>query len=139
VLGVVWSAQRVRSTVNLGFLYRAHYSSLKYLVSYPHEAVSPISDTLLHRKLGSAGNRAWDIWICIHRGDTKSKTHNCTFQAANVGKKQQRDCTRALNNDELYQFHRSASVTNLDFNCRASSLQICNSSFSQQEMAECRC
>jgi hypothetical protein len=35
---ITWSAQRVRTVVNLGFLNRSRYFSSKQFLGYPHEA-----------------------------------------------------------------------------------------------------
>jgi hypothetical protein len=35
--GVAWSAQPVSTAVNLGFLDRSHYFSIKVVLNYPHE------------------------------------------------------------------------------------------------------
>jgi hypothetical protein len=73
--GVTWSAQRIPSAVNLGFL-----DWSRYFLEIAHHFssrgwVDPVPDPLLLRKSGSAGNRTWDLWICIqelwppdHRG-----------------------------------------------------------------------
>jgi hypothetical protein len=52
------------TVVNLSFLDRSRYFSFKYLLIYPHKGwVDPVPDPPLHRKYGSAGNRARDLWV----------------------------------------------------------------------------
>jgi hypothetical protein len=54
--GVTWSAQRILTAVNLGFLDRSRY----FLETAPQLSsrgwVDPVPDPLLNRKSGSAGN-----------------------------------------------------------------------------------
>jgi hypothetical protein len=50
--------------VNLSFLDRSRYFSLRYLLIYLHKGlVDPVPDPLLLRKFGSAGNGTWDLWV----------------------------------------------------------------------------
>jgi hypothetical protein len=75
------------TVVNLGFLDRSRCFSLKYLLIYPQKGrVDPVSDALLLRKSGSAGNLTRDLWVCIqevwpadhiggHAITTRTKTH----------------------------------------------------------------
>jgi hypothetical protein len=56
---------RTPTVVNLSFLDRSRYSSLKQHFIYPHKCwVDPIPDPLLLRKFGSAGNRFRNLWVC---------------------------------------------------------------------------
>jgi hypothetical protein len=49
---VAWSAERIPTTVNFGFLDRSR------------GWVDPVPEPLLLRKSDSAGNRTQDLWIC---------------------------------------------------------------------------
>jgi hypothetical protein len=56
--GVAWSAQRIPTAVNLGFLHRSHYFSIQVAPQLTSRGwVDPVPDTLLLRKSVSAGNR----------------------------------------------------------------------------------
>jgi hypothetical protein len=58
------------TAVNLSFLDRNRYLSLKYLLIYPHEGwVDPILDPLLLRISGSAGNQTRDLWVLSRNSD----------------------------------------------------------------------
>jgi hypothetical protein len=62
--GVAWSAQRITTTVNLGFLDRTSYFSIQVAPQLSSRGwVDPVPDPLL-RKSGSAGNRTRNLWIC---------------------------------------------------------------------------
>jgi hypothetical protein len=59
------SAQRIPTTVNLGFLDRSSYFSIQVAPQLSSRGwVGPVPDPLLLRKFGSAGNRTRDLWIC---------------------------------------------------------------------------
>jgi hypothetical protein len=62
--GVVWSAHRIPTAVNFGFLDRSCY----FLEIAPQLSsqgwVIPVPDPLLLRKSGSSGNQTRDLWIC---------------------------------------------------------------------------
>jgi hypothetical protein len=64
--GVAWSAQRIPTVVNLGFLDRSRYSfSFQVAPQLSSRGwVDPVPDPLLLRKFGSAGNRTRNLWIC---------------------------------------------------------------------------
>jgi hypothetical protein len=63
--GVAWSAQRIPTAVNLGFLDRSCYLSIQVVPQLFSRAwVDPVPDPLLLRKCGSPGNRTRDLWIC---------------------------------------------------------------------------
>jgi hypothetical protein len=65
IQSVAWSAQRISTAVNLGFLVRSRYLSIQVAPHlYSRGWVDPVPDPLLHRKSGSAGNRTRDLWIC---------------------------------------------------------------------------
>jgi hypothetical protein len=78
--GVAWSAQRIPTVVNRSFLDRSCYFSFQIDPQlYSRGWVDPVTDPLLLRKSGSAGNRTWDLWICSqklwpldHRGGRES-------------------------------------------------------------------
>jgi hypothetical protein len=62
VEGVAWSAQRIPTAVNLGFLDRSRYFFFQVdLQLSPRGWVYPIPDPLFFR---SAGNRTRNLWIC---------------------------------------------------------------------------
>jgi hypothetical protein len=77
--GVAWSAQRIFTVVNLGFLDRSRYFSFQVAPRLSSRGwVDPVPDSLLLRKSGSAGNRTRDLWIYSqklwpldHRGGQK--------------------------------------------------------------------
>jgi hypothetical protein len=64
-MGAAWSAQRIRTAINLGFLDRSRYFFIQVA---PHLSsrgwVDPVPDTLLLRKSGGTGNRTRDLWAC---------------------------------------------------------------------------
>jgi hypothetical protein len=74
--GVAWSAQRIPTAVNLGFVDRSRYFSIQVAPQLSSRGwVDPVPDPLLLRKSASAGNRTRDLWICsqelwplAHRG-----------------------------------------------------------------------
>jgi hypothetical protein len=59
--GVVWSAQRIPTAVNLGFL------DPKPLLFHLSSWVDPVPDPLLLRKCGRERNRTLDLWICSQK------------------------------------------------------------------------
>jgi hypothetical protein len=60
-----WSAQRIPTAVNLGFLDRSRYFSIQVATQLSSRGwVDPVPDPLLLRKSGSAGNRTW---ICSQK------------------------------------------------------------------------
>jgi hypothetical protein len=65
VEGVVWSAQRIPTVLNLDFLdpepLLFHSSSSSVILT---RRSGPLPDTLLIRKSGNAGNRTRVLWIC---------------------------------------------------------------------------
>jgi hypothetical protein len=86
----MWSAQRIPTSVKLGFLDRSPY----FLEIAPQLSsrgwVSPVPETQLLRKSGNPENRTGDLWICRqelwpldHRGGRsqgkpKQKSHKNT-------------------------------------------------------------
>jgi hypothetical protein len=66
--GVAWSAQQILTAVNLGFLDQSRYFSIQVAPQLSRGWVDPISDLLLLRKSGSAGNLTRDLWPLDHRG-----------------------------------------------------------------------
>jgi hypothetical protein len=81
VEGVAWSAQRIPTAVNLGFLDWSCYFFIQVAPQLSSRGcVDPIPDPLLLRKSGRARNRTQDLWICSqklwpldHRGGPESK------------------------------------------------------------------
>jgi hypothetical protein len=68
VEGVAWSAQRILTAVNLGFLDRSLYFFIQVAPQLSSRGwVDPVPDPLLHRKSGRAGNRSRDLWICSQK------------------------------------------------------------------------
>jgi hypothetical protein len=68
IVGAVWSAQRIHTVVNLGFLDRGRYFSFQVAPQLSSRGwVDPVPDPLLLRKSGSAGKRNRDLWICSQR------------------------------------------------------------------------
>jgi hypothetical protein len=64
VEGVVWSAQRIPTAVNLGFLDRSRYFFIQVAPQLSSRNwVNPVPKPLLLRKSGRAGNRTRDLWI----------------------------------------------------------------------------
>jgi hypothetical protein len=62
---VAWSAQRIPTVVNIGFIDRSRYFSFQVAPQLSSRgSVDPVPDPLLLRKSGSAGNRTRDLWIC---------------------------------------------------------------------------
>jgi hypothetical protein len=60
--GVAWSAQRIPTAVNFGFLDRSHYFSIQVAPKLSSRGwVDPVTDPLLLRKCGRAGNRTRDL------------------------------------------------------------------------------
>jgi hypothetical protein len=86
--GVVWSAQRVPTAVDLGFLKPEpllFYSNSPRL--YSRGSVDPVPDPILLRKSGRARNRIRDLWICSqvlwpldHRSGRRIKLWNNIYQ-----------------------------------------------------------
>jgi hypothetical protein len=64
--GVAWSAQRIPTVVNLGFLDRSRYFSFKYIHSCPHEAEGTPFQTRCFSE-NQYGNRTRDLWICSQK------------------------------------------------------------------------
>jgi hypothetical protein len=65
---VAWSAQRIPTVVNLGFLDRSRYFFLQVAPQFSSRGwVDPIPDPLLLRKSGRSGNRTRDLWICSQK------------------------------------------------------------------------
>jgi hypothetical protein len=63
--GVAWSAQRIPTAVNFGFLDRSRYCPFQIAPQLSSRGwVEPVSDPLLLRKSGSVGNGTRDLWIC---------------------------------------------------------------------------
>jgi hypothetical protein len=63
--GLAWSAQRIPTAVNFGFLDRSRYFSIQVVPQLSSRGwANPVPDTILLRKSGSAGNRTRDLWIC---------------------------------------------------------------------------
>jgi hypothetical protein len=59
------------TVINLSFLDRSRYFSFKQLLIYSHKGgVDPVTDPLLLRKSGSAGNRTPDLWDCSQTTET---------------------------------------------------------------------
>jgi hypothetical protein len=66
--GVVWSAQRIPTAVNLGFLDRSRYFFIQVAPQLSSWGwVDPVRDPLLLRKSGRPGNRTRDLWICSQK------------------------------------------------------------------------
>jgi hypothetical protein len=62
--GVAWSAQRIPTVVNLGFLDRSRYFSFKQLLSCPHEAEwTPFQTRRFSENLEAPGIEAGTLWI----------------------------------------------------------------------------
>jgi hypothetical protein len=84
--GVAWSAQRIPTAVNIGFLDRNHYFSIQIAPQLSSRGwVNPVPDPLFLRKSGSTGNETQDLWICSqelwpldHRGGQPSQA-DCFF------------------------------------------------------------
>jgi hypothetical protein len=80
--GVAWSAQRIPTAVNLGFLDGSRYFSIQVAPQLSSRcSVDPVPDPLLLRKSGSAWNLTRDLWICSqelwpldHRGGSREGT-----------------------------------------------------------------
>jgi hypothetical protein len=87
VEGVAWSAQRIPTAVNLGFLDRSHYFFIQVAPQSSSRGwVDPVPEPLLLRKSGRAANRTRDLWICSqklwpldHRGGPIIKTLDYVF------------------------------------------------------------
>jgi hypothetical protein len=63
-----WSAQRIPTSVNPGFLDRSRYSFIQVAPQLSSWGwVDPVPDPLLLRKLGRAGNRTRNLWICSQK------------------------------------------------------------------------
>jgi hypothetical protein len=68
VEGVAWSAQRIPTAVNVGFLDRSRYFFSQVAPQLSSRGwVDPIPDHPLLRKSGRAGNRTRDLWICSEK------------------------------------------------------------------------
>jgi hypothetical protein len=66
--GVAWSAQRIPTVTNLGFLDRSRYFFFQVALQLSSRGwVDPVPDPLLLRKSGNAGNRTQDLGICSHK------------------------------------------------------------------------
>jgi hypothetical protein len=64
VEGVAWSAQRIPTAINLGFLDRSGYFFIQVASQLsPRGLVDPVPDPLLLSKSGRVGNRTRDLWI----------------------------------------------------------------------------
>jgi hypothetical protein len=82
--GVMWSAQRIPTAVNIGFQDRSRYFSIQVALQLSSQGwVNSVPDPLLLRKSGSAGNRIRDLRICSqelwpldHRGGHAINTWN---------------------------------------------------------------
>jgi hypothetical protein len=61
---VAWSAPQISTAVILGFLHRRLCSSFQVALQLSLGWVDPVSDPLLLRKSGSAGNRTRNLWAC---------------------------------------------------------------------------
>jgi hypothetical protein len=77
--GAAWSAQRIPTAVNFGFLDRSHYISIQVAPQLSSQGWGdPVPDPLLLKKSASAGDRTRDLRICSqelwpldHRGGLK--------------------------------------------------------------------
>jgi hypothetical protein len=68
VEGVAWSAQRIPTAVDHGFLDRSRYFFIQVAAQLTSRGwVDPVPDPLLLRKSGRAGNRILDLWICSQK------------------------------------------------------------------------
>jgi hypothetical protein len=66
--GVPWSAQRIPTAVNLGFLDLSRYFSNEVATQLSSRgSVDPVPAPLLLRKSGSAGSRTRDLCICSQK------------------------------------------------------------------------
>jgi hypothetical protein len=62
---VAWSTQQIPTAVNLDFLDPEPLLSIQVAPQLSSRGwVDPVTDPLLPRKSGTAGNRTRDIWIC---------------------------------------------------------------------------
>jgi hypothetical protein len=65
---VAWSAQRILTSVNLGFLDRSRYFFIQVAPQLSSRSwVDPVPDPLLLRKYGRAGYRTRDLCICSQK------------------------------------------------------------------------
>jgi hypothetical protein len=64
VEGFAWSAQRIPTAVNLGFL---DWSRYFFIQVAPQLSSQGWVDPILLRKSGRAGNRTRDLWICSQK------------------------------------------------------------------------
>jgi hypothetical protein len=63
--GVAWSAQRIPTDVNYGFLDRSRYFSIQVARQLSSRGcVDPVPDPVLLRKSGNSGNETRDLWVC---------------------------------------------------------------------------
>jgi hypothetical protein len=68
VEGVAWSAQRIPTVVNLGFLDRRRYFFIQVAPQLSSRGwVDPVLDPLLVRISGRSGNRTRNLWICSQK------------------------------------------------------------------------
>jgi hypothetical protein len=68
VEGVAWSAQRIPTAINLGFLDRSRYFFIQVAPQLSSRGwADPVPDPILLRKSGRAGNRTRDLWICSQK------------------------------------------------------------------------
>jgi hypothetical protein len=68
VEGVAWSAQRIPTAVNLGFLDPSRYFFIQVFPQLSSRGcVDPVTDLLLVRKSSSPGNPTRDLWICSQK------------------------------------------------------------------------
>jgi hypothetical protein len=66
--GVAWSAQRIPTVINLGFLDRSRYFFFQVAPQLSSRGwVDPVPDPLLLRKSGNAGNQTQDLGICSQK------------------------------------------------------------------------
>jgi hypothetical protein len=70
--GVVWSSHRIPTVVKLGFLDWSRYFFLQVAPQLSSWGwVDPVSDPLLLRKFGSAGNWTRDLCVCSQKLTTR--------------------------------------------------------------------
>jgi hypothetical protein len=68
VEGVAWSAQRIPTAVNLGFLDQSRYFFIQVASQLSSRGwMDPVPDPPLLRKSGRAGNGTRDLWICSQK------------------------------------------------------------------------
>jgi hypothetical protein len=65
---IAWSAQQIPTAVNFGYLDRSRYFFIQVAPQLSSRGwVGPVSDPILLRKCGRAGNRIRDLWICSQK------------------------------------------------------------------------